>query len=152
MQWVMAGLLHGCFAGVHATEHSSQAMPIACATTCTALLLFCAMILQAYDMHMCIRDVCSSDRFMRSCYWYNSDAYWGYHTLHSFPSPVFHTCVYMFLFVFSRQYQEGEGWGNVSCSVFTAQSSSVYFAHVFHRYCECGRVDRNPKKFVGWYS
>jgi hypothetical protein len=28
MQWVMARLLHGCIAGVHATEHSSQVMSI----------------------------------------------------------------------------------------------------------------------------
>jgi hypothetical protein len=47
MQWVMAGLLRDSFAGVYATEHSSQVMSIACATTCTAILLFCSMIFQA---------------------------------------------------------------------------------------------------------
>ncbi len=29
--------------------------------TCTAILLFCAMIFQAYIMLMCIRDMCSSE-------------------------------------------------------------------------------------------
>ncbi len=47
MQWVVAGLLHDSFAGVHAAEHSSQVMSIACTTSYTAILLFCPMILQA---------------------------------------------------------------------------------------------------------
>jgi hypothetical protein len=29
--------------------------------TCTAILLFCAMILQAYIMLLCMRDVCNSE-------------------------------------------------------------------------------------------
>ncbi len=74
MLWVMTRLLHGCIAGVHATKHSSQAISIH-VYTCTAILLFCAMILQAYIMLMCIRDVCSNEWFMLFCYWYSSDAY-----------------------------------------------------------------------------
>ncbi len=35
---------------------------------------------------------------------YNSNAYCGYRTPHPVPTPMFHTCVYTFLFVFSRQY------------------------------------------------
>ncbi len=61
MQWVVARLLHGCIAGVHATEHPSQVMSITCAISCTAILLFYAMIFQAYVMLMCIRGVCSSE-------------------------------------------------------------------------------------------
>ncbi len=79
-------------------------MSITCATTCTAILLFYAMIFQAYIMLMCIRGVCSSERFIRICYWYSSDAQCDYRTPHPFPTPVFHTCIYTFLFVFSRQY------------------------------------------------
>jgi hypothetical protein len=36
--------------------------------TCTAILLFCAMILQAYIMLLCMRDVCNSEWFIRCCY------------------------------------------------------------------------------------
>ncbi len=39
------------------------------ATTCTAILLFCAMIFQAYIMLLCIRGVCNSERFMQICYY-----------------------------------------------------------------------------------
>ncbi len=97
-------MLHGCFAGVHATEHSSQVISMHVQRPVRHYCCSVPWYSRQINMHVCIRDVCSSGRFMQNCYWYNSDAYWGYRTLHSFPSPVSHTCVYMFLFVFSRQY------------------------------------------------
>jgi hypothetical protein len=88
--------LHGCFAGVHTTEHSSQAISIACATTCTALLLFCAMILQAYTKDY--KDVYTVDEqaklktkdLRQICTW-NSDVHLN-RALYSTDIPVLECC------------------------------------------------------------
>ncbi len=66
-----------------------------CATTCTAILLFCTMIFQAYIMLMCIRGVCSSEKFMRICF--DTAVTPNVVTAH----PISHSCVsYMCLYVY----------------------------------------------------
>jgi hypothetical protein len=127
----MTKLLHDCIAGVHATEHSSQVLSIVCASTCTAIGILCHE--HTYDMLVGIRDMCSSERFMRIYYWYNSDAYWGCRTFHPSPSPVFHTYFYVFIcFVHIQPAVLGRGGvGKLSYSVITAQSNFVYFTHKY---------------------
>ncbi len=56
--------------------------------TFTAILLFCAMVLQAHIMLLCIRDVCSSEWFIRFCYYTAVTLMWLSHI----PS-ISHSCV-----------------------------------------------------------
>jgi hypothetical protein len=64
----MARLLHGCIAGVHATEHSSQVCQYMCNNLYSNIVILCH-IFQAYIMLLCIRGVCNSERFMQICYY-----------------------------------------------------------------------------------
>ncbi len=77
----------------------------------------------------------------------------GLPSLHLFPIPVFHACVYMFLFCVRPAVLVWGGVGEyvIQC-IFATQPDSVYLTQIFCRYCDCRRINRNMKNFVGEYS
>jgi hypothetical protein len=115
--------------------------------TCTAILLFCAMILQAYIMLLCIRDVCSSEWFMRFCYWYSSDAYVVIaHPIH-FPLLRF-MHVFIRFCLCSAGSIRNRGDEGMCRTVFLSLNKFRMFCTCIYRHCDWGRVDRIPRKFV----
>jgi hypothetical protein len=143
MQWVMARLLHGCIAGVHATEHSSQVLSIHVQQPvqqyCYSVPWYSRRILCscAYVACAATRDLCD---FVTNT---TVNLMWLSHTP-SFPTPMFHTCVYTFLFVFSRQYRN-RGDVEMCRTVFLPLNQfRMFCTHVFPL-LYCGGVDRIPR-------
>jgi hypothetical protein len=94
----------------------------------------------------------SSERFMRDCWMIHSDIYWGYHTFHPFPSPVFHACVYMFFICVQPAVLGGGGIGKYCIQCFTAQPDSVCLAQYFTVTVTVGGLIGILRKIVGRYS
>jgi hypothetical protein len=63
------------------------------------------------------------------------------HSIH-FPLLCFIHAFICFCLYSAGSIKRRRGGEKMSYSVFTAQSDSAYFTHIFYRYCECRRVDR----------
>jgi hypothetical protein len=126
----MTELLYDCTAGVHATEHPSLVLSIVCASTCAAIIILCHEIPYVWYAHehawdVQRREICANLSLIQQ---------WRLWRLPHIPS-ISLSCVSYIVYVFICYVRvqpavlRRGGVVKLSCSVITAQLSSVYFTY-----------------------